>query len=87
MFYALMISTALSVVPATRPHDPHVGFVLIENRITQQIGPFWDREDCEFVGKGIVNHAFDLIFRPYQTVPDEALRLMTTEVVCQRRVK
>nr|WP_278374568.1 hypothetical protein [Brucella anthropi] len=87
MFYALMISTALSVMPATRPHDPHVGFVLIENRVTRQIGPFWDREDCEFVGKGIVNHAFELIFRPYQTWPDEALRLMTTEVVCRRRVK
>lgn len=87
MFSALMISAALSVVPANRPHDPHVGFVLIENQVTQQIGPFWDREDCEFVGKGIVNHAFDLIFRPYQTGPDEALRLMTTEVVCQRRVK
>lgn len=87
MFSALMISTALSVVPATRPHDPHVGFVLIENRVVEQIGPFWDREDCEFVGNGIVNHAFELIFRPYQTGPDEALRLMTTEVVCQRRVK
>ncbi|SUB56225.1 hypothetical protein [Brucella anthropi] len=55
MFSALMISTALSVMPATRPHDPHVGFVLIENRVVEQIGPFWDREDCEFVGKGIVN--------------------------------
>lgn len=87
MFSALMISTALSVMPATRQHDPHVGFVLIENRVTRQIGPFWDREDCEFVGKGIVNHAFELIFRPYQTGPDEALRLMTTEVICQRRSK
>lgn len=87
MFSALMISTALSVMPATRLPDPHVGYVLIENRVTRQIGPFWDREDCEFVGKGIVNHAFELIFRPYQTGPDEALRLMTTEVVCQRRVK
>lgn len=87
MFSALMISTALSVMPATRPHDPHVGFVLVEKRVTQKIGPFWDREDCEFVGKGIVNHAFDLIFRPYQTGPDEALRLMTTEVVCERRQK
>lgn len=87
MFSALMISTALSVVPATRPHDPHIGYVVVENRITQQIGPFWDRQDCEFVGKGIVDHAFGLIFRPYQTGPDEALRLMTTEVICQRRSK
>lgn len=87
MFSALMISTALSVLPATRLPDPHVGYVLIENRVVEQIGPFWDREDCEFVGKGIVNHAFDLIFRPYQTGPDEALRLMTTEVVCERRQK
>lgn len=87
MFSALMISTAVSVMPATRLPDPHVGFVLIENRVVEQIGPFWDREDCEFVGKGIVNHAFELIFRPYQTGPDEALRLMTTEVICQRRSK
>lgn len=84
MFSALMISTALSVVPATRPHDPHVGFVLIEKRVTQKIGPFWDRKDCEFVGNGIVKAAFVDIFRPYQTGPYEALKLMTTQVVCQR---
>ncbi|MBA8822286.1 hypothetical protein BRY73_02980 [Ochrobactrum sp. P6BS-III] len=87
MFSALMISTALSVVPATRPHDPHVGFVLIENRVTQQIGPFWDREDCEFVGKGIRNHAILEMSDPYRTSPEMGLRLMTTEVVCLRRVK
>ena len=84
MFSALMISTALSVVPANRPHDPHVGFVLIEKRMTQKIGPFWDRKDCEFVGNGIVKAAFVDIFRPYQTGPYEALKLMTTQVVCQR---
>jgi len=87
MFSALLISFAVSAVPATRPHDPHVGFVLVENRVTQQIGPFWDREDCEFVGKGIVKAAFAEIFRPYQTGPYEALKLMTTEVVCQRSSK
>lgn len=87
MFSALAPAAALNVASVSRPYDPHVGYVVVENRITQQIGPFWDRQDCEFVGKGIVNHAFELIFRPYQTGPDEALRLMTTEVICQRRSK
>lgn len=87
MFSALLISLAVSAVPANRPNDPHVGFVLVENRVTQQIGPIWDREDCEFVGKGIVKAAFVEIFRPYQTGPYEALKLMTTEVVCQRSSK
>lgn len=87
MFSALMISTALSVMPATRLPDPHVGYVLIENRVTRQIGPFWDREDCEFVGNGIRNAAILEMSDPYRTSPEMGLRLMTTEVVCQRRVK
>ena len=87
MFSALALAAALNVANVSRPYDPHIGYVVVENRITQQIGPFWDRKDCEFVGNGIVKAAFVDIFRPYQTGPYEALKLMTTQVVCQRRVK
>lgn len=87
MFSALALAAALNVANVSRPYDPHIGYVVVENRITQQIGPFWDRQDCEFVGKGIVDHAIALIHRPYQTHPYEALKLMTTEIICQRRSK
>lgn len=87
MFSALALAAALNVASVSRPYDPHIGYVVVENRITQQIGPFWDRQDCEFVGKGIRNAAILEMSDPYRTTPEMGLRLMTTEVVCQRRVK
>lgn len=67
-----------------RPRDTHIGEVYVNNRFAYTLGEFWDRKDCEFVGRGIKQVAMNKLFRPYDTTPEQALELITVEVKCRK---
>lgn len=85
LFAALTVTSCTPALAEDRPIDTHVGDVYVNNRFAYTLGEFWDRADCEFVGKGVKDAATRLIFRPYDTTPEQALELMTVEVKCWKK--
>lgn len=71
-----------AVVRPDRPYAPYVGYVTRDNYVQRIVGPFWYREDCEYVGSGIVEAAMRDVHKAWPPHPYEALSLMSVDVVC-----
>lgn len=82
---ALALSSCTPALADMGPKETHVGYVYIEGQFDRSLGEFWNKNVCEFVGKGEVTHALFEITRPYQTTPEQGLRMMTIEVKCWKK--